>query len=174
MPKQQPIEIFMPPNMLKAKVGGSFAGLDMAAIKRAEAAMETLKADFAQWIGDDVERLVEAQAGFAAAQSIEARDALFRAGHDIKGQAATFEFPLIARMAASLCRLMDAMETPSAIPLKLVDAHVGAIQIVFRDKIKDASNRKAIELAEELEARVVETLEVTGKAARAPTELPSA
>ena len=35
MSRQQPIELFMPPNMLKAKVGGSFVGLDMAAINRA-------------------------------------------------------------------------------------------------------------------------------------------
>jgi len=165
MPKQQPIEIFMPPNMLKAKVGGSVSGLDMAAIKRAEAAMENLKADFGKWIGDDVDRLSMAREGFAASATVETRDALFRASHDIKGQAATFEFPLIARIAASLCKLMDAMETPSAIPLKLIDAHVGAVHIVFRDKIKDSANRKAIELAEELEARVVETLEVAGKAA---------
>ena len=41
MAREQPIELFMPPNMLKAKVGGGgFSGLDMAAIKRAEAAME--------------------------------------------------------------------------------------------------------------------------------------
>ena len=36
MAREQPIELFMPPNMLKAKVGGgTFSGLDMAAIKRA-------------------------------------------------------------------------------------------------------------------------------------------
>ena len=41
MTKAHPIELFMPPNMLKAKVGGSIAGLDMSAVKRAEAAMDT-------------------------------------------------------------------------------------------------------------------------------------
>jgi hypothetical protein len=32
MAKQQPIEIFMPPNILKAKVGSVAGGIDMAAI----------------------------------------------------------------------------------------------------------------------------------------------
>ena len=49
MAREQPIELFMPPNMLKAKVGGLFSGIDMAAIKRAETAMETLKSEFTGW-----------------------------------------------------------------------------------------------------------------------------
>ena len=40
MAKEQPIEIFMPPNVLKAKVGGTGV-LDLGAIKRAEAAIDT-------------------------------------------------------------------------------------------------------------------------------------
>ena len=62
MKRQQPIELFMPPNMLKAKVGGGLGGVDMAAMKRAEAAMETLKSEFADWIADDVKTLMAARA----------------------------------------------------------------------------------------------------------------
>ena len=50
MPKDHPIELFMPPNMLKAKVGGgNFSGLDMAAINRGEAAMDGIKSEFSAW-----------------------------------------------------------------------------------------------------------------------------
>ena len=66
MSRQHPIELFMPPNMLKAKVGGTFAGLDMAAVNRAETAMEALKSEFANWAQDDVRRLVAARNDFAA------------------------------------------------------------------------------------------------------------
>ncbi len=156
MSKEHPIELFMPPNMLKAKVGGTIGGLDMAAVKRAEAAMETLKADFSDWVGSDVARLSECRDRFAAEQDADARDALFRAGHDIKGQATTFEFPLVARVAASLCHLLESLPSPESVPLLLVDAHVTAIRIIVRDKIKDTTNRMALELVEELEARVVE------------------
>jgi chemotaxis protein histidine kinase CheA len=160
MPKDQPIELFMPPNMLKAKVGSSIGGIDMAALKRAEAAVDVLKVDFQEWIGEDVERLAKARDRFAKDKDQDARDALFRAGHDIKGQASTFEFPLIARVATSLCKLFDALGAPERIPLSLVDAHVAAIRIIFRDKIKDPSNRMAMELSEELEARVTEALQL--------------
>ena len=37
------------------------------------------------------------------------RDVLFRAAHDIKGQAATFGFPQVAPVADSLCRLIEHM-----------------------------------------------------------------
>ncbi len=160
MPKDHPIELFMPPNMLKAKVGSSIGGIDVAALKRAEAAVEVMKVDFQEWIGEDVERLAKARARFGAEKTDDARGALFRAGHDIKGQAATFEFPLIARVASSLCKLIEATPAPERVPLGLVDAHVAAIRIIFRDKIKDTDNRMATELCAELEARVTEALQI--------------
>jgi chemotaxis protein histidine kinase CheA len=159
MAKQLPIEIFMPPNMLKAKVGGSMPGIDAAMLKRAEAAMEELKSEFTNWIASDVNNLVEARDRFAALNDAESRGNLFRASHDLKGGAQTYEYPLIARMAASLCKLIDSMEGTDAVPLALVDGHVDAIRALFRDGIKDASNRVAIMLTEELESRVTEALE---------------
>ncbi len=158
MPKEQPIELFMPPNMLKAKVGGTFAGLDMAAINRAEAAMETLKVEFSDWIAKDIARLGEAYDAFVADKSAACAGDLFRASHDLKGQATTFEFPLIARVAASLCKLMDALESHDAVPLQLADAHVNAIRVIHRDKIKDISDLTTLTLVEELEARVVKAV----------------
>ena len=62
MAREQPFELFMPPNILKAKVGGnSFNGLDMAAIQRAETALEELKSEFAGWAADDVKKLEAAR-----------------------------------------------------------------------------------------------------------------
>lgn len=158
MSKQHPIELFMPPNTLKAKVGGAGTGLDMAAIMRAEAAVDTLKAEFNDWAGSDVAALGGARDSFAANPSPETAGALFRASHDIKGQAATFDFPLIARIAVSLCKLIEELKASEALPLALVDAHVAAIRVIFRDQIKDTTNPTAIVLAEELEARTAEIL----------------
>jgi chemotaxis protein histidine kinase CheA len=157
MSKQQPIEVFMPPNMLKAKAGGSFGGIDMAAIKRAEGAMETLKSEFSEWFVEDVERLSACREAFSTNKDANTRDALFRASHDIKGQATTFGFPLVARVATSLCKLIEALPAPESIPVLLIDAHVTAIRIIFRDKINDTSNTMALELLKELDARVAET-----------------
>jgi len=106
MAHKQPIELFMPPNMLKAKVGGGVGGPDLAAIKRAEAAMEGLKNEFSDWIADDVTMLMAARTRYAETPGADARSALLRAAHDIKGQAPTFNYPMIARVAASLAHMM--------------------------------------------------------------------
>jgi chemotaxis protein histidine kinase CheA len=158
MARQLPIEIFMPPNILKAKVGSAFGGIDMGAIKRAEAAMETLKVEFDDWLATDVARLGEARDRFASGASSPSREDLFRAAHDLKGQADTFEYPMIARMAASLTKLIDATGAAAVLPLGLVDAHVAAIRVVFRDKIKTTTDPVATVLVDELEARVNETI----------------
>jgi len=158
MTKQLPIEIFMPPNILKAKVGSATGAIDMAAIQRAELAMETLKTEFNDWVGADVERLGACRDRFAEKPDPETRDELFRLAHDLKGQATTFEYPMIARMAASLTRLFDGTKPTDTIPLSLVDAHIAAIRIVFRDKVRTATDRISIAVVEELEARVTDAL----------------
>lgn len=157
MPTKQPIEIFMPPNMLKAKVGGKIAGVDMAAIKRAEQALANLKTEFVDWINADVARLVEARDRFRDAGNADTRGDLYRASHDLRGQALTFEYPLVARIASSLCRLLDGEE--GTVPLALIDAHVDAICVVVRQNIKDAGNQTARALASELDSRVSEYLD---------------
>lgn len=158
MARQLPIEIFMPPNILKAKVGSAIGGIDMAAIRRAEAAMETLKAEFHDWLADDVGKLCASRDAFAEAATPERLGDLFRAAHDLKGQADTFEFPIVARIAASLTKLIEGCGAASETPLGLVDAHVAAIRVVFRDKIKSATDPVATVLVQELEARVSEAL----------------
>jgi len=160
-------EFIQPPNLLKAKLGGGdgFA-LDAAAIKRAEQAMVTLKQEFSDWIAQDIAHLASAFARFVAGRSMETAEALFRAAHDLKGQATTFEYPLVARVAASLSKLMDELPARDEAPLPLVAAHVDAIHVIHRDKIKDISNLTALTLVEELEARTRKALARTSRPKR--------
>ncbi|MGN6148920.1 MAG: Hpt domain-containing protein [Rhizomicrobium sp.] len=153
MAKQKPIEIFTPPNILKAKVGGTGAGLDSAALQRAEAAMQSMKSDFAEWMEADVDMLAQSREAYAASPDEQAKGKLFRASHDLKGQALTFEHPVVARMAASLCKLLDG--TPNT-PLLLIDAHVNAIKILVRQNVRDVADPTTNALAAELEAQVRE------------------
>lgn len=153
MSKEAPIEIFMPPNVLKAKVGGS-GGLDVSAVKRGEQALEELKCEFGGWLADDVGKLETACKAYQAVSSAEALGSLYRAGHDLRGQATTFEFPLVARIATSLCKLTDESGPTGRVPFALVEAHVAAIKVVVRQGIKDAKDKMAGVLASELENKV--------------------
>lgn len=154
----------MPPNVLKAKVG-SGGGIDPKAVARAEKAMKSLSGNFGEWLSDDVSRLGSAHDKFISSQTIVTRDTLFRAAHDLKGQAATFDFPIIARIASSLTNLLDEMRTPESVPSPLVDAHVAAIRVAFRDNVKSANDVIATALAKELETRVTETVSISKKLA---------
>jgi chemotaxis protein histidine kinase CheA len=158
MARQQPIELFMPPNMLKAKAGGGLGGVDMAALKRAEAAMETLQTEFADMAADDVKNLLAARARYAQAPDAASRAALMRAAHDIKGNAPTFNFPLIARVAGSLSRLIGELPDSMPLPAGLVDAHVNAIQVIHRQNIQSTDDKMAQTLCAELDAKVEELL----------------
>lgn len=153
MTKARPIEIFTPPNMLKAKAGGTGLGLDAAALKRAQMAMEELKTEFAAWMDTDVEKLSESRNAFAKHPNDETHGQLYRASHDLKGQALTFEHPVVARMAASLCKLLDG--SPDT-PLLLIDAHVNAIRILVRQNVRDVSDPTTNAVAAELESQVRE------------------
>jgi chemotaxis protein histidine kinase CheA len=151
-------QVFMPPNTLRAKLGSGPAGLDPDAVKRAEKAMDGLKTEFSDWLATDIAKLAETFDAFSRNGNAGSAGALFRAAHDLKGQATTFEYPLVARVAASLAKLMDGLNAYEAAPLPLVAAHVDAIHVIHRDKIKDISDLTALTLVEELEGRVTKAL----------------
>jgi len=119
MAKQQPIEIFMPPNILKAKGAGG-GGLDHAAIQRAESAVEDLRDEFAVWILNDVKQLLDARDIYEKQVDVANLSNLYRTAHDLKGQASTFDFPLVARVASSLCKLTDDSKLFGELPLTLI------------------------------------------------------
>ena len=60
-------------------------------------------------------------------------EALFRAAHDIKGEAATFGYPAAAGVAESLCRLLEHTPEIGRIPIALVDQHVDAVRAITRE-----------------------------------------
>ncbi len=156
MSRQQPIEIFMPPNMLKAKVGGKIVGLDMSAVKRAEQALANLTTEFGDCIATDIGKLTECRDSFAGDPSLDRLDDLSRACLELKGQARMFGFPLVERIAASLSRLLNDNDVAAALPV--IDAHVAAIKAIVRDKVTGRTDAMATALADELETRTGEFL----------------
>jgi chemotaxis protein histidine kinase CheA len=158
MKRDEPIELFMPPNMLKAKMGGGHGGIDMAALRRAEQAMDELKSEFADWLADDLQVLVAARADYAREPDAQMRAALLRAAHDLKGQATTFNYPLISRVAGSLSKLIGELPETAALPLSLIDAHVNAILVIHKQAMQDNADDIALALCKELDARVDELL----------------
>jgi HPt (histidine-containing phosphotransfer) domain-containing protein len=152
MARQKPIEIITPPNVLKAKVGGALPAVDQRAIARAEAALEKLSDQFNDWIGEELNRLIEAWDAYEATGGTEAaKFELHRRAHDLKGLAPTYGFPLVGRICATLCKLTGDEHGNIAAPGKLLKAHVDGVKVMVHSNIKGADHPVGLTLASELE-----------------------
>src|ERR1700752_3402250 len=64
------------------------------------------------------------------------REEVFRAAHDIKGDAATFGYPSAAAAAESLCRIIEHAPDLAAVPAQLIAHHIKAVQAIVRNRTK--------------------------------------
>ncbi|WP_292070449.1 Hpt domain-containing protein [Brevundimonas sp. UBA7534] len=149
-------QVIRPPNTLRMKVGGGF-GINADAIAKAEEALKAMSAQFSQWLNDEVAKLDQAQADIREqGYTPQTAEALYFRAHDLKGLGTTYEYPLVTRLAGSLCRLLDDADTRMNAPVVVLDAHIDAIRAVVRDQIKTDDHPTGRVLAETLEAKVAE------------------
>lgn len=158
MSQQNPGQVIQVPNTLRLKVGGRFGAIDPSAIAKAEAALKSLSGNFAQWLNDEVVKLEAARQRVKTdGMTPETMESLYLRAHDLKGLGATYEFPLITRIAASLCKLIDDKEKRMQASMQLIDAHIDAVKAAVRDSIKTDEHPVGKVLITELERRVKET-----------------
>ena len=154
MSNGNPAQVIQPSNSLKLKVGGGRFSLDADAVARAEAALKSLSGQFSQWLQDELNKLDASRADVKTkGMTAETSETLYMRAHDLKGLGATYEFPLVTRLAASLCKLIDNPETRQRAPLMLVDAHIDAIKAAVRDEIRTDEHPLGKALVEELERK---------------------
>ena len=127
-------EVITPENKLRKAASTTPYAPGDDPVARAELALAELSTEFSFWMDTECERLDQARRNVAASGfTADNKDALFRAAHDIKGEAATFGFPLVAWAADSLCRLLEHTPDVTRIPIKLVDQHVDAMRAIYRE-----------------------------------------
>jgi HPt (histidine-containing phosphotransfer) domain-containing protein len=126
-------EVITPAHPLRKAVAPA-GDADDDPVARAEAALAELSGEFGGWMESECTRLEAArQVVKSSGFTQKTHDALFRAAHDIKGEAGTFGFPAVAGIADSLCRLVEHTPEMQRIPLTLVDQHVDAVRAVVRE-----------------------------------------
>jgi len=128
-------EVILPPNKLKkAVVKASAVTPADDPVARAEAALAELANEFSSWMETECERLIQARQTLKrVGVNTTTRDELFRAAHDIKGEAETFGFPLAGHVADSLCRLIEHTPDFERVPSSLIDQHVDAVRAIIRE-----------------------------------------
>jgi HPt (histidine-containing phosphotransfer) domain-containing protein len=120
-------------------------------IGRAEKALAGLSGEFRNWMVIESDRLTAAHAAILAHGFTDAtRDELFRAAHDVKGDAATFGFPSAGAAAESLCRIIEHSPDLSRVPAELIAHHINAIQAIVAERTKLDTLSMASELSRRL------------------------
>lgn len=152
-------EVIDPPNKLKDKVKPirQEHGKPIEdPVARAERELKKLEPQFEEWMAKDIARLQKAwvdlneEAGVECLADPEIAAPLFRAAHDLKGQAATFGSPYVATVAASLCMIFEDDETLANSPPVLIEQHINAIAAMHREGDESGSDSLASKLCEEL------------------------
>ena len=120
-------------------------------VARAEKALAGLSGEFKDWMAIECDRLAAAHAailrhGFSTDTSQE----LFRAAHDIKGDAATFGFPTAGAAAESLCRIIEHAPDLNVVPANLITHHINAIQAIVRENTRIDNAGMAAALSKKL------------------------
>jgi chemotaxis protein histidine kinase CheA len=146
-------EVIIPPNKLKKAVQKLKPGetVEFDPVARAEAALAELSGDFSVWMDNECARLDAARNAIKASGLTQgSKDILFRAAHDIKGEAETFGYPVVAPVANSLCRLIEHTPDLKLLPLRLIDQHVDAVRAIVHRNTRGDVAKYAAELAEKL------------------------
>jgi chemotaxis protein histidine kinase CheA len=120
-------------------------------VARAEKALEGLSGEFKNWMAIEADRLSAAWDSIRSDGFTDVtRGELFRAAHDIKGDAVTFGFPSAGAAANSLCRIIEHAPDLAKVPSDLIMHHINAVQAIVRQRTKLDTVAMANELSRRL------------------------
>ena len=125
-----------------------------AAIRAAEEAVAELAASFTTWVGEDLDRAVAALGRAKSAPGANGADVqeIFGICHNIKGQAGSFGYDLMTRIANLLCDyLRDAADLPHP-ALGIVEGHLMALRFILDHKISGDGGEVGEKLVAKLNA----------------------
>ena len=125
-------------------------------LAKAEAAISNMADDYPSWAVDDVDRLdalvksTEPGAGNGKERMQEA----FKLAHDMRGQGGSFGYPLMTRIARSLCRFVESLDNVDPGALEICAAHVNSMRAVLQNRVKGTGGPIGAQIADGLETAV--------------------
>ncbi|MGE4218852.1 MAG: hypothetical protein AB7G39_05335 [Alphaproteobacteria bacterium] len=146
-------EVIQPPTRLADKVSKTRGDPD-AAMKRAERAVQVVAQEFGSHLGKELAVLAKLQARFRAERSEAALEAIRAVVHDLRGQGTTLGFPLVTEIGSSLCRYLAERDMAKPVSVELVERHVEALRVVYRDRIEGRGDELSRKVANGLRMAV--------------------
>ena len=164
--QEETVEVVRPRNTIQYKVKkGGGPSLDEI-MADAEAALDDLKDNYEVWVREDLEGIAAQLKALDAAGDEEASLAVVKAihgvAHNIKGQAATFDYQLLTEVAHSLCGMISHDELAATRLKPLIELHVEAMRLIVGQQIKGKGGATGKELVAGLHAAVQKKLSAAG------------
>ncbi len=128
------------------------------AVRRAEAAVAALAENYTVWVREDlaVARKALQKARETAPDNADSLKEIFGVCHNIKGQGGSFGFELMTMIGDSVCEFTRDAGNASEAILKVVEAHIAALEFVVEKDIKGDGGDAGRGLLEKLRVYVSE------------------
>lgn len=150
-------------NKLKEKTAG-LSNMDGAEIEfdegllaSAQEALNELAEDYPDWVMGEIDELFEVHRR-CVDDEINRKsyfERINRAAHDMKGQGGTFGYQLITDFSEGLYNFTTTGAGLSDSHVDIIKAHIDAMRVVIRERIKGDGSEMGSELKKGLEATVV-------------------
>jgi hypothetical protein len=155
------VEIIMPPNLIKAKASMPGGLSEKEAIKRGDAKVQELAANYIDWAKADVDELEQLMKALLREKDAEMRRVamrkLYKKSHDLKGQGGTFDYPLVTMIGDSLCNYLESLGEDTNVSPEVVIMHVEACKLILVREVKGMGGQTEQQLLDGLRKVVKKT-----------------
>ena len=129
------------PKDLKRKVP-PFGGVNPEkAFKQAEQILDNLKHEYTNKLGEDIDNLERLTIAFKKDQDVKHLEAVYNLVHNMRGQGATFDYPLVSEIGSSFCKYASSRKDKNVFSFVLIIQHLEALKVVYRMKMRGAGDK---------------------------------
>ena len=165
---------FRPANKLRDKLGpNALRGqidFDPLVIQAAEERIQELVGDYSSWVRKYLESMSDSYSALCQGVGDTAHHVLNvnQIAHELRGQGGIFDYPLITAFGKSLYEAtLDTNARMTQNRLKLIEAHIDAVRLVFNKKIRGQGGEVGAKLLKDIERAVKKYSEPHSPAAAA-------
>ncbi|MDH3701256.1 MAG: hypothetical protein OEU46_08070 [Alphaproteobacteria bacterium] len=136
MSEKGEVEVINVPHAIRLKVSGGGA-ISEAMLKKANQVIEEMTASFVDVLRVEIDKMIAlSQDAKSASDKSALVERIFEVSHDLRGQASTFDFPLVTRIGSSLCCFTEAADLSDVRAHEVIDAHINSMKLVVTQGLR--------------------------------------
>ena len=142
------------PTELKRKVP-PFGGKDPEeAFRKANLAIRNMVGDYIAELGSDIEKLIQLAKVYQSRPCRETLTPIYQIVHNMRGQGATFNYPLVTQIGKSLCQYCIELPDESQANTILILDHIHALKLVHSKHLEGQGDDLSQAVVESLQEAV--------------------